>query len=77
MSEQVKSYSVTWYPLKQKGSIAINLKSGKRKIFYSSKFKNTTDFQLVWNLLRNEKPVFWEDLEGQLYTGDEPVGDAE
>ena len=40
-------------------------------------FTNPTEFQIVADLLRNEKPVWWDEPTGRLYAANEPVGERE
>jgi hypothetical protein len=71
--KQVKSYAVMHY---QDGTTRIN-------VYFTD---GTWDYyinldppraMLIMDILRNEKPVSWTDPNKILWTGHEPVGEAE
>ena len=75
MAEQkeILAYSVLHY---QNGTSRINLH------FADDSFSHYADLDparalLLVDILRNEKPVYWTEEEGILWTGKEPVGEGE
>ncbi len=76
MTVEVKSYYARWSPTKHTGYIIIYWDGGS-KYFYESSFSTPTEFQIVVDLLRNEKPIWWDDSTERLYAHDEPVGEGE
>lgn len=76
--KKVKSYQVGW----SKGSdvnstgygwIRLNFTDGGYENFSVSK----SDHQGLVDILRNEKPVVWDESAGFLYTKSEEVGEEE
>jgi len=76
MAVEVKHYYARWAPTKHHGYVAIYWDGGF-KSFPESSFTNPTEFQIVVDLLRNEKPVWWDEATGRLYAHYEPVGEGE
>jgi hypothetical protein len=76
MSVQVTQYYARWAPEKHHGYVAISWSGGSR-VFSESSFQNPVEFQIVVDLLRNEKPVWWDEATGRLYASQEPVGEGE
>ena len=76
MAVQVVKYYIRWAPTKHHGFIMIYW-SGGNKVFPEGCFTNPVEFQIVADLLRNEKPVWWDEPTGRLYAADEPVGEGE
>ena len=73
MNKEIKEYAVSYYP---NGATRINL-------FFTddtwTHYKNLDPPRacLLIDLLRNEKPVFWNKERDFLWTGREPVGEGE
>ena len=76
MTEQVTHYYARWNPIKHRGFVIIYWSGGSR-FFPEEHFTNPTEFQIVVDLLRNEKPVYWDEPSQRLYAAAEPVGEGE
>lgn len=76
MSVQVEKYYARWCPTKHHGYVIIYWDGGAKQ-FPESSFTNPVEFQIVVDLLRNEKPVWWDEPTGRLYANQEPVGEGE
>ena len=76
MSVQVTKYYARWSPPRHHGYVVIYWDGGS-KTFPESNFSNPTEFQIVLDLLRNEKPIFWDEPTERLYASNEPVGEGE
>lgn len=76
MAVQVKNYYARWCPAKHHGYVIIYWDGGS-KAFPEASFANPVEFQIVVDLLRNEKPVWWDEPTGRLYASNEPVGEGE
>ncbi len=50
---------------------------GGAKAFPEQSFSTPVEFQIVVDLLRNEKPVWWDEPTQRLYANQEPVGEGE
>lgn len=72
-NKEIHEYAVIYFP---NGSTRINL-------FFTddtwTHYKNLDPprAQLLVDLLRNEKPVFWNKERNSIWTGREPVGESE
>jgi hypothetical protein len=76
MAVQVTKYYIRWAPTKHHGYVMIYWDGGA-KAFPEGCFSNPTEFQIVVDLLRNEKPVWWDEPTGRLFASQEPVGEGE
>lgn len=76
MPVQVTKYYARWSPTRHHGYIAIYWHGGS-KMFPEASFTNPTEFQIVVDLLRNEKPVWWDEPTQRLFASGEPVGEGE
>jgi hypothetical protein len=76
MAVQVKTYYARWSPTRHHGYIIIHWDGGS-KSFPESSFTSPTEFQIVLDLLRNEKPVWWDEPTQRLFASREPVGEGE
>ena len=72
--KQVKSYSIFYRHLDHSGMIYLNMKDGSGQHFA---FHSEQEASLILDLLRNEKPVFYDPVHEMLATGMEPVGEGE
>lgn len=73
---QITSYYARWAPLKHHGYVIVRW-TGGAKAFPEASFASPTEFQIVVDLLRNEKPVWWDEATGRLFASNEPVGEGE
>ncbi len=71
----VTSYSPSWYLGQHRGYIQIQTQGGP--MVGLEGFQGPEEFMVVVDLLRNEKPVLWDDVNRRLRTALEPVGEAE
>ncbi len=71
----VKAYAPHWYLDQHRGYITIQTEGGP--MFGLEGFQGPEEFMLVVDLLRNEQPVRWDDVNRRLRTTLEPVGEAE
>ena len=76
MAVEVTKYYARWSPTRHHGYIIIDW-SGDSKAFPERSFTNPTEFQIVVDLLRNEKPVWWDESTQRLFASGEPVGEGE
>ncbi len=76
MAVEVKTYYARWSPINHHGYVIIYWDGGS-KAFPESSFPTPVEFQIVVDLLRNEKPVWWDDPTKRLYAHQEPVGEGE
>ena len=76
MTDEVKKYYARWSPPKHTGYIRIFWDGGS-KTFPEGSFTNPVEFQIVLDLLRNEKPIWWDEPSQHLYASQEPVGEGE
>lgn len=76
MSVEVKSYYARWSPPRHHGYIQIYWQGGSQ-VFPEASFDSPAEFQIVVDLLRNEKPVWWDEATERLYAHYEPVGEGE
>ncbi|WP_440955666.1 hypothetical protein ACSAZK_01480 [Methanosarcina sp. Mfa9] len=76
MAVEVKSYYARWKPENHTGYIVIYWEGGS-KTFPESSFESPQEFQVVVDLLRNEKPIWWDEPTGRLFASGEPVGEGE
>lgn len=76
MSVEVTNYYARWSPTRHRGYITIYWDGGSKQ-FTEGSFFDPTEFQIVLDLLRNEKPVLWDESTERLYAGYEPVGEGE
>ncbi len=77
MAEEVVSYFARWNLGNHNGHIQLNLRSGGSTSFGEVLLTNPVEFQIVLDLLRNERPVFVDDATQSLQTGSELVGEGE
>lgn len=66
MAVQVTKYYIWWAPTKHHGYVMIYWDGGA-KAFSEGCFSNPTEFQIVVDLLRNEKPLWWDEPTGRLF----------
>ena len=76
MAVQVKRYYARWKPENHMGYVIIYWDGGS-KAFPEGSFKSPDEFRVVVDLLRNEKPIWWDEPTGRLYASNEPVGEGE
>ena len=76
MTVEVKQYYARWSPTNHNGYVRIYWDGGS-KAFPESSFTTPVEFQIVVDLLRNEKPVWWDEPTQRLYASQEPVGEGE
>ena len=76
MDVEVKTYYARWSPSTHTGYIQIYWDGGM-KAFPEGSFTNPVEFQIVLDLLRNEKPIWWDEKFQRLYASREPVGEGE
>ena len=76
MAEQVNTYYARWSPSRHHGYVIVYW-SGGSKQFPEGSFANPAEFQIVVDMLRNEKPVWWDEPTQRLYVSNEPVGEGE
>jgi hypothetical protein len=76
MSVEVNRYYARWSPKSHQGHIIIYWDGGA-KAFSEDCFQSAAEFQVMLDLLRNEKPVWWDELTDRLYASQEPVGEGE
>lgn len=50
---------------------------GGLKAFPEGSFSTPAEFQILVDLLRNEKPIWWDEPTQGLYAGQELVGEGE
>ncbi len=66
MSVKVKKYYARWSPTKHHGYMVIYWDGGS-KTFPEQSFSTPAEFQIVVDLLRNEKTIWWDEPTGRLY----------
>ncbi len=72
---KVTTYYARWNPVTHSGFVQIYWDGGFRSF---SEFTVPTEFQVIVDLLRNEKPIWWDDVREHISTGSgEPVGEGE
>ena len=72
--KEVTQYYARWNPLTHDGYIRVYSSGGSRGF----SIKDAGEFHAVVNLLRNEKPMYYNDASGHIRTGySEPVGEGE
>ena len=71
---EITNYYARWSPTRHNGYIMLYWNTGFRTF---PEFSNPTEFQVLVDLLRNEKPVWWDDVGERLYANNEPVGEGE
>lgn len=70
-TKEVLSYSAFWNMKKSKGAITVEIKKGK---YVTIDVKTAQEVMLCLDMLRNEKPVYYNTVEQYLRLGREPVG---
>lgn len=73
MTETVNEYYSRWNPIDHTGYVRILWTGGSKGFSFSS----TQEFEVVIDLLRNEKPMQWDSTTNRLYAWREPVGEEE
>ncbi len=75
----VENYYAHWDIDNKKGRINLyrRLSSGALSYLYGRITGDMEEFELITNLLRNEKPLFFVTESKTLATGKEPVGEEE
>jgi len=76
MAERVNTYYARWSPTKHTGYVVLYW-SGGSKTLPEQSFQSPTEFQIIVDLLRNEKPVWWDEPTSRLFCHNEPVGEGE
>lgn len=76
-SVRVERYYARWSPFNHDGYIVIYTEGGGGTAFDETQFQTPAEFQIVVDLLRNEKPVWWDPADQRLYVSNEPVGEGE
>ena len=71
--KEIEAYSVFHY---QDGSTRINLHFENDEWSHFEKL-DPSRAVLLLDILRNEKPVYWTEEGGIVWTGKEPVGEGE
>ncbi|NIR29611.1 MAG: hypothetical protein GWN84_09940 [Gammaproteobacteria bacterium] len=76
MAVQVQRYYARWSPTNHHGYVVIYWAEGS-KAFPESSFTDPVEFQIVVDMLRNERLVWWDETTQRLYAHQEPVGEGE
>lgn len=76
MAVQVTRYYARWSPVHHTGYIIVYWTGGS-KAFPEGSFQSPEEFQVMVDLLRNERPVWWDEPTHRLYVSSEPVGEGE
>jgi len=71
----VVAYNIRWNLDNHRGRIALFDQANNQ--LDDRAYQNPDEFQLVVDILRNEKPLRFDDAQNILRTGREPVGDDE
>ncbi len=79
MRAKVVKYAISWATAQRKGYITLitNDSSGKPTGRTPLSPASPEEFICLLDILRNEKPVFWDDNSATLETGFEPTGEGE
>ncbi|EAR03054.1 hypothetical protein [Maribacter sp. HTCC2170] len=70
-TKKVLSYSAMWNYKKSEGGIGLEISKGKH---VTLSVKNPMEILLGLDMLRNEEPVYYNDVEQYIRLGKEPVG---
>ena len=73
-TKEVLSYSAFWSLTQTRGAIVVEIEKGK---FITIDVATASELQLCIDMLRNEKPVYFETVKQYLRLGREPVGEGE
>ncbi|HUX98383.1 MAG TPA: hypothetical protein VMV49_02400 [Candidatus Deferrimicrobium sp.] len=71
----VEKYHASWFFKKHKGTIY--LFDANHKVLKTLEIEDPTEFLVAIDLMRNEKPIWYYDVETQIATGAEPTGEEE
>jgi hypothetical protein len=74
-THKVVSYISRWNLDNHRGRIS--LKDSGNNVLDNRPYTNPEEFRLVVDILRNEEPVLFDDVQNILRTGPEPPGDDE
>jgi len=79
MRYKVLKYAISWATAQRKGYITLmaNDSSGKPTKRFPLSPETSEEFICLVDILRNEKPVFWDDNSATLETDFEPTGEGE
>ena len=80
-AQEVLSYYARWNPVTHKGYVTMTLAPygsyPTSKTLGESNFTGPEEFRLVCEMLRVEKPVYWDSIDNRLFVSAEPVGEEE
>jgi hypothetical protein len=74
MAKTVEKYQLAWQHSGKKGSIVLLFEGGGGKQINGL---DADDFLVMSELLRNEKPMWYDENQSLLATTHEPIGEAE
>lgn len=79
MRYMVLRYGISWATAQRKGYITMmaNDDNEKPTLRFGLDPETSEEFLCLVDILRNEKPVFWDDNSATLETGFEPAGEGE
>ena len=72
----VAKYLVRWYPDKKEGMIAL-FPQDENTAMATMTFDNASDLAAIAEILRNEKPIYWNTISKMITTLWEEVGEEE
>jgi len=71
---KIVAYRASWRWYDEEGSISLKPADAG---FFSLQVKDPRQFSLMVDLLRNEKPIWWDHDKKSLDTSAEPIGEGE
>lgn len=71
---EVERYYARWNPIDHNGYVRIFWDGGSKGF---GSITDPSEFYTMVDLMRNEKPVFWDERRNNLYASNEPVGEGE